>query len=171
MTDAAMNDPDRAQRAQLALARLLPKLFRGGQAFVGVEASLSGLDGEQAVTRPAGLPHSVAELTAHVNWWNRWMLDIIEMGEAQPYPKRAADTWPPVQAGDWGRVRNEFYELLSRVDTHAARPDLANPVNHEETIGELLADFALHTAHHFGQIVTVRQALGAWPPPGGGDTW
>jgi len=30
---------------------------------------------------------------------------------------------------------------------------------------------ALHTAHHFGQVVTVRQSLGAWPPPGGGDTW
>lgn len=169
-----MTDPtpdDRAARAQLAFARLLPKLFRGGQAFVGVEASLSGLDGELAATRPEGLPHSVAELVAHVNWWNRWMLDIIEMGEAQPYPKRAGDTWPEVGADDWGRVRNEFYELLARVDTHAARPDLANPVNHEETIGELLADFALHTAHHFGQVVTVRQALGAWPPPGGGDTW
>lgn len=166
-----MTDPDRNERAQLALARLLPKLFRGGQAFVGVEASLSGLEGEQAVTRPAGLPHSVAELTAHVNWWNRWMLDIIEMGEAQPYPRSAADTWPAVQAADWGQVRHEFYELLARVDTHAARPDLANPVNHDETIGELLADFALHTAHHFGQIVTVRQALGVWPPVGGGDTW
>ncbi|THF88820.1 DinB family protein [Deinococcus sp. KSM4-11] len=170
MTDTPPPD-DRTTRAQLALARLLPKLFRGGQAFVGVEASLSGLTDEQAATRPAGLPHSVAELVAHVNWWNRWMLDIIEMGTAQPYPKRAADTWPEMGAGDWGRVRTEFYDLLARVDTHAARPDLANPVNHEETIGELLADFALHTAHHFGQIVTVRQALGAWPPPGGGDTW
>ena len=45
-----------------------------------------------------------------------------------------------------------------------------NPVNHDETIGELLADFALHTAHHFGQT--------SWcanhprlAPPGGGDTW
>ncbi|GGM01949.1 DinB family protein [Deinococcus aerophilus] len=166
-----MNDPDRNERAQLAFARLLPKLFRGGQAFVGVEASLSGLDAEMAVRVPGDLPHSVAALVAHINWWNRWMLDIIEMGQAQPYPAHAADTWPDVAAGDWSRVKNEFYELLARIDAHASRPDLANPVNHEETIGELLADFALHTAHHFGQIVSVRQALGAWPPPGGGDTW
>jgi uncharacterized damage-inducible protein DinB len=166
-----MTDPDRNERAQLAFARLLPKLFRGGQAFVGVEASLSGLDAETAVRVPGDLPHSVAALVAHINWWNRWMLDIIEMGQAQPYPAHAADTWPDVTAADWSRVKNEFYELLARVDAHASRPDLANPVNHEETIGELLADFALHTAHHFGQIVSVRQALGAWPPPGGGDTW
>ncbi|WP_027460860.1 DinB family protein [Deinococcus murrayi] len=165
------DDPSRAERAQLAFARLLPKLFRGGQAFVGVEAALSGLDADTATRRPQGLPHSVAELVAHVNWWNRWMLDIIELGQAQPYPAHAADTWPAVTPADWPRVKAEFYELLARVDTHTARPDLANPVNHDETIGELLADFALHTAHHFGQVVTVRQALGAWPPPGGGDTW
>lgn len=162
---------DREQSAQLAFARLLPKLFRGGQAFVGVEASLSGLEAQQAVQKPPQLPHSVAELLAHINWWNRWMLDIIESGEAQPYPEQAAKTWPEVKAEDWANVRSEFYELLARIDPHAARPDLASPVNHEETIGELLADMALHTAHHFGQIVTVRQALGIWPPIGGGDTW
>lgn len=173
MTDTPSGTPEagRTELAQLAFARLLPKLFRGGQAFVGVEAALSGLDAGTAVRRPPQLPHSVAELVAHVNWWNRWMLDVIEGGQAMPYPKSAADTWPQVTEGDWARVRGEFYELLARVDTHTARPDLANPVNHEETIGELLADFALHTAHHFGQVVTVRQALGAWPPPGGGDTW
>ncbi|WP_019008076.1 DinB family protein [Deinococcus aquatilis] len=169
MTDAST--PDRFERAQIAFARLLPKLFRGGQAFVGVEATLSGLDAEIACQRPDRLPHSVAELVAHVNWWNRWMLAIIEEGRAQPYPAHAAETWPAVQPADWGRIRNEFYELLARIDPHAARPDLASPVNHEETIGELLADMALHTVHHFGQIVTVRQALGAWPPAGGGDTW
>ena len=166
-----MTDSDRNARSQLALARLLPKLFRGGQAFVGVEAALSDLSAEQAAARAPELPHSVAELLAHINWWNRWMLDIIEMGQALPYPPHAADTWPAVGASDWGTVKNEFYELLARIDAHAARPDLASPVNHEETICELLADFALHTAHHFGQIISVRQALGAWPPAGGGDTW
>ncbi len=155
----------------MAFARLLPKLFRGGQAYVGVEASLSGLDEQTANQKPDMLPHSVAALVAHINWWNRWMLDVIETGQAMPYPKHAIDTWPTTQAGDWAKIRNDFYELLARIDTHAARPDLASPVNHEETIGELLADFALHTTHHFGQVISVRQALGLWPPAGGGDTW
>ncbi|MFC6590611.1 DinB family protein [Deinococcus lacus] len=158
-------------QAQFAFARLLPKLFRGGQAYLNVEAVLSGLSGEQATQRPDHLPHSVAELVAHVNWWNRWMLDILETGEAKPYPEHASDTWPTAVPQDWERVRADFYELLSRIDAHATRPDLASPVNHEETVGELLADFALHTAHHFGQIIVVRQLLGAWPPAGGGDTW
>ena len=75
----------------------------------------------------------------------------------------------------WAEVAEKLTDVaeprFARIDTHAARPDLASPVNHEETIGELLADFALHTAHHFGQVITVRQALGAWPPAGGSDTW
>ncbi len=153
-----------------ALARVLPKLFRGGQAYVGVQASLSGLTPEQAAVRPEALPHSAAELLAHVNWWLGWMLDVIEVGNV-PYPEHASITWPAVGAADWERLRGAFYDLLARVDTHTARPDLQNPVNFEETLGELLADFAVHTAYHFGQIVTVRQAIGAWPPPGGGDTW
>ncbi len=153
------------------LARLLPRLYRGGQAYVGVEATLAGLSSAQAVRVPTGTPHSVAGLLAHINWWNRWMLDVIETGAPAPYPKHAADTWPTVQESGWDQLKAEFYMLLSRIDTHAARPDLQNPVNHDETIGELLADFALHTAHHFGQIIVVRQLIGAWPPPGGGDTW
>lgn len=166
-----MTDQDRNTRSQLAFARLLPKLFRGGQAFVGVEAALSDLSDEQATTRPDNLPHTVAELVAHINWWNRWMLDILEAGESMPYPPHAADTWREVPAQDWPAVKTEFYDLLARIDAHAARPDLASPVNHEETVGELLADFALHTAHHFGQIISVRQCIGAWPPAAGGDTW
>lgn len=156
---------------QLALARLLPRLFRGGQAYVGVEASLSDLSPELAATVPAGLPHSAAHLLAHINWWLAWMLDVIETGQAAPYPAHAADTWPAVTASDWDRLKTEFYMLLARTDAHTSRPDLQNPVNHDETIGELLADFALHTAHHFGQLITVRQLVGAWPPRGGGDTW
>jgi uncharacterized damage-inducible protein DinB len=136
-----------------------------------VEASLSDLTAEQAATRPEGLPHSVADLLAHTNWWLTWMLEVIETGQAAPYPEHAAVTWPATTAADWERLKSEFYVLLARVDTHTSRPDLASPVNHDETLGELLADFALHTAHHFGQIVTVRQLIHAWPPASGGDTW
>ena len=54
----------RSSSTQLAFARLLPRLYRGGQAYVGVEASLSDLSAELAATRPDGLPHSVADLLA-----------------------------------------------------------------------------------------------------------
>lgn len=164
-----MNEPTRPDA--VAFARLLPKLFRGGQAFLSAEAIISDLSAEDACRTPERLPHSVASLLAHVNWWNRWMLDILESGEAMPYPASSADTWSEPTAEEWRDIKTEFYVLLSRIDAHAARPDLASPVNHGESVGELLADFALHTAHHFGQIISVRQALNLWPPAGGGDRW
>jgi hypothetical protein len=30
---------------------------------------------------------------------------------------------------------------------------------------------AAHNAYHLGRIVLIRQMLGSWPPPSGGDTW
>ena len=30
---------------------------------------------------------------------------------------------------------------------------------------------ATHNAHHLGQVILLRQLLGAWPPPAGSWTW
>jgi uncharacterized damage-inducible protein DinB len=29
----------------------------------------------------------------------------------------------------------------------------------------------VHNSYHLGQVAVLRQALGAWPPPSGRDTW
>lgn len=34
-----------------------------------------------------------------------------------------------------------------------------------------LPTLADHNTYHFGQIVSLRRQLGAWPPPSGGQTW
>lgn len=39
------------------------------------------------------------------------------------------------------------------------------------TIADALTHLAIHNAHHLGQIVTIRQILGVWPPPDGSWTW
>ena len=39
------------------------------------------------------------------------------------------------------------------------------------TVGDVLIHVSLHTAHHIGQVITLRQQLGAWPPPAGSWTW
>ncbi len=39
------------------------------------------------------------------------------------------------------------------------------------TLEAVLWQMAAHNSYHVGQIAMVRQALGAWPPRGGGDTW
>ncbi|HUB52846.1 MAG TPA: hypothetical protein VL986_11885, partial [Terracidiphilus sp.] len=39
------------------------------------------------------------------------------------------------------------------------------------TVLEQLENLAAHNAYHLGRIVLLRQLLGAWPPPSGGDSW
>ncbi|HEY7818849.1 MAG TPA: DinB family protein, partial [Vicinamibacteria bacterium] len=36
---------------------------------------------------------------------------------------------------------------------------------------EMLHTIASHGSYHVGQVVLLRQMLGAWPPPSGGLTW
>jgi uncharacterized damage-inducible protein DinB len=39
------------------------------------------------------------------------------------------------------------------------------------TLAAVLWQMVAHNSYHVGQIALVRQALGVWPPRGGGDTW
>ena len=40
----------------------------------------------------------------------------------------------------------------------------------DKTVREQLESVAGHNAYHFGRMVLLRQLLGFWPPPSGGDT-
>jgi hypothetical protein len=50
-------------------------------------------------------------------------------------------------------------------------PPIEFPPMADYTIEDALTHLAQHNAHHLGQIVTLRQAIGAWPPPEGSFTW
>jgi uncharacterized damage-inducible protein DinB len=39
------------------------------------------------------------------------------------------------------------------------------------TTRDALVHVAHHNAYHLGQIVSLRQAMGVWPPASGGWTW
>lgn len=137
---------------------------------------LEGLTPEQATTRPRGLPHSVAELVAHLLFWAEWTLDAAD-GNPPPEVPHAEDSWPAVRPEEWETLRVRFLATIERASAlEQARLD--RPLLEGEwfgwerhTLGSALADTALHIAHHLGQAVTVRQLLGVWPPPSGGVTW
>jgi len=40
-----------------------------------------------------------------------------------------------------------------------------------EARADLLRAMGQHVSYHVGQIALLRRMMGAWPPPGGGDTW
>jgi uncharacterized damage-inducible protein DinB len=50
-------------------------------------------------------------------------------------------------------------------------PAIEFPPLAHHTVREALVHVAMHNAHHLGQVITLRQLLGAWPPPAGSYTW
>ena len=50
-------------------------------------------------------------------------------------------------------------------------PGVEIPVLAKESHGSGIVHAALHNAHHLGQVITLRQLMALWPPPGGTITW
>lgn len=140
---------------------------------------LDGLGAPESARRLPGSPHNIVEIAAHLVYWQSWFLDRIT-GRPVPMAAHAADGWPAAGEADWNRVRDEFVAGLDRavalVDTvedvsRRIEPAIEFPPLAEYTVGDALTHVALHNGHHLGQIVTLRQMLGVWPPPEGSWTW
>ena len=144
-------------------------LYHGGSANVSWQQALGGLSPEQAMQVPAGLAHSVADLVAHVGFWQEYLLGVFR-GEDPAWVERAADGWPQVH--DWVDLKRRFLDDLDTLASYARDEAFLQSLDPEGRFRIVpLTSFAGHGLYHLGQVVMVRQLIGAWPPPGGGDTW
>lgn len=152
-----------------AFGKAVGNLFLGGPANVSWERALEGLGAEDAGRAPPGLPHSVAQIVAHVAFWQDFVLDAAG-GGAPVRPEHAAGGWP--EPGDWETLRVRLLAGQGRLRSLARDPAFpASPTREGHPWAALLANYAGHGLYHLGQVVTIRQALALWPPPSGGDTW
>jgi len=138
---------------------------------------LEGLTIEQAERRLDGAPHSIAEIVAHLEFWQAWFYERC-MGNGILPASSAADGWPAVEPGTWPALQGRFVETLQKI-TALGEGDLGVPLSPsiefpplaKYTLGEALVHVATHNAHHLGQVILLRQLIGAWPPPAGSWTW
>lgn len=144
--------------------------------YLAPEKLLDGLTGAQAAERIAGARHTIVEILAHLDFWQRWFVDRCD-GRATPPPEHAAAGWPSVGPEDWNRVHVSFLAGLTRVAelepraAHLVEPAIEFPAMAAYTIDHVITHVALHNAHHLGQVATLRQIQGTWPPPAGSWTW
>lgn len=140
---------------------------------------LEDLSEAHAHRRVDGSAHTIAELVAHLAFWQAWFLARCH-GQPAPMPEHAAEGWPLTPPGSWPGTHAAFQSGLKDAALLAADRDRAAvplapaiefpPLAHY-TIGDALTHVAIHNAHHLGQVVTLRQQLGCWPPPAGSWTW
>jgi uncharacterized damage-inducible protein DinB len=141
---------------------------------------LDGLTEEQALAKPHGLEHSIAAIAGHICYWQEWFNDIAE-GRPRTAPEHAAEGWPETAAGGWEALRERLLGSVRtaqrlarespRLEEKLLPPDSEVPGMDRETCGSGLLHAAMHGSHHLGQIVTLRQIMGLWPPRAGSLTW
>jgi uncharacterized damage-inducible protein DinB len=154
------------------------ELLADTTAYLSPRLILDALAPDLAERRVAGAPHTIAGIVAHMAFWQGWFRGRCD-GTAGPMPASAALGWVAPGSGRWDAVRAGFLEDLERLVAFGAASDPARRVDppielprlSEYTVGDVLVHVAAHNAHHLGQIVLLRQLLGAWPPPAGSWTW
>ena len=146
-------------------------------AYLAPAKALEGLATEDAERRLSGAPHSIAEIVAHMAFWQDWFLARC-LGHGAGMATSAAEGWPAVAPGSWPEVRMRFLdglrnlaELPAAAHTTPITPPIEFPPLANYTVGEALIHVSTHNSHPLGQVIVLRQMRGAWPPPAGSYTW
>ena len=160
----------------------LQRLIASNGAFAPPPQILDAIPSESRDARPAGVTHSIAEELWHIVYWFDRFLAWARR-ESLPYPISADEGWwtlNAVTSDEWDFLQSRFSRNLDEAVQLAAgspRVLLAQETTCREpgrvplTMYEALVDIAVHNAYHLGRVVQLRQMLGIWPPPGGGDRW
>lgn len=138
---------------------------------------------EDAGKIPPGFAHSIWQQVWHMNYWMDYELMRID-GRPAPYPEHASLSWPsakPPVPPMWQQEVARFRQLLEKLARLAgsSAEELARPIapnhgaekEHSSSLEAVLWQTLVHNSYHLGQVVVLRQAVGAWPPATGSDTW
>ena len=163
----------------------LARALIGSSAFAPAANILQAIPEAAAIEEPStalfAVPRSIYEEVWHMAFWQEISLDWVQ-GKPTPYPQHASEGFPPDLGESWDSVRDRFLagtqnaaaiandrERLEVTVACPTNPDRSRPA--DMTVREQLESLAAHNAYHLGRVVLLRQLLGIWPPPDGGDTW
>jgi uncharacterized damage-inducible protein DinB len=147
----------------------------GQGAHTDASRMLDGLDWQLAGRRLADAPYTIQQEANHIIYWNGYSLAAAH-GENPTPPEHDVDGWPgpaaPASAADWEAFVGAYKASLAALATEIGRADLGGMMpSGRRTRTDVLRAMGNHVSYHVGQIALLRRMLGAWPPPGGGDTW
>ena len=148
------------------IADQLKRAHEGG-AWHGpaIDELLRGVTAEQAAARPVESAHSILELVAHVEAWERVILRRFDGDAAQIY--QTEEDWSSssdVSEEAWAAARRKMTEtyvalreaVLKMDDDALDEPILPNMSTRYASLHGAIQ----HALYHAGQIALVRKALG-----------
>ena len=147
----------------------LLELLRGRSAHIDFDHAIGDLPQELRGIKAPGLPHTVWQLLEHIRI-AQW--DILEFSRNPNYtaPKWPDDYWPdsaaPPDNAAWEASVEAVHRDLKAMEDLVADPETdlfaKIPWGEGQTILREAMLVADHNGYHLGQMVSVRQALGAW---------
>ncbi len=161
-------------------ADFLVFMLEGGKAFTNPPSLLGDLQASDAVATVEASPHTIANIVSHLDYWQTWFMKGVE-GELEPYPDSLSGTFFPVKEDEWQNLKDNFFTTQEKIKTLCHDSELLKrPFSMGKTVGgghdkrnvgmTMLYSVILHNAHHYGQIITLRQMMALWPPADGGIT-
>jgi uncharacterized damage-inducible protein DinB len=163
--------------------QVMRELVRGQGAHADALALVEGVPVETAGRLVLAFPSSIYGLVWHMAYWMDYELERVR-GRNPPYPERAAESWPaapaPGSAAEWehtvARYRSGILALQALADLPPAEATrkvalTSSTTSQGDNARDIVWQTLVHNSYHLGQVAVLRQALGAWPPPSGRDTW
>ncbi len=160
-----MSNDDRALRTNLT------ELLNGGGAHADYGKALESLPFNLQGVKPTNAPHTPWQLLEHMRITLHDLVDFCTNPEylAANWPD---DYWPanaaPASANDWDdsvrAFRADLKEFEKFIQDEAGNLYSAIPWGDGQTIFREILLAADHNSYHLGQLILVRQQLGAWKP-------
>lgn len=124
---------------------------------------LDGVTLDQALARPVGAAHSIAELVLHAAFWAE--VAVQRLHENEPHYAEG-DDWPPTEGmrlAGWAAAidrLNDAYEALAEaVEGLGDRPLTDRVKGQEYSVEFMVRGVIEHGTYHGGQIALLRRAL------------
>ena len=137
-------------------------LFSDGE-FARREQILAGLTLEQVTARPSKQSHTIYEELWHTN---RWQSIIVNRDEALYEEWKRGEVYPaspPASVEEWDALVAEFHAGTEKALWWTESDErLKHETSPGSTMADVLVSLAVHSAHHLGKIIALRQQLGAW---------
>lgn len=126
--------------------------------FVPATLAIAGLTPEQANWKDSSNNHSIAQLTTHLIFWNKQLLDKFEGRQPDAFSGDNKETFSPVDKETWVAAQKKLDQILTEWETYIEKTDDAVLMKWYDTISHI----ATHNAYHIGQILYIRKMKGWW---------
>lgn len=166
----AQSPQPKATDLRSVLLEQLRSTHNQAQWFVPFDTAVAGLTPEQArwVPKPNAQMHSVAQLAAHLVYWNERSLAQLKHEKPAAFSGNNEETFVGydvnnITAAEWTSLIARFDRVMTDYEQWIKSASDADLAANAST----LAHVGTHNAYHLGEIVYVRKLQGSWDPSKG----